>query len=186
MLPPGAMPMPPTCAAQRVGQVVAVQVRRRDDVEVVGPRQHLLERDVGDASLMTMPAPRLAAGDRHHGPPCDLRRRRRTCLATLVAPVAERALGELHDVALVHEGDALALVGDGVARSRRGRGARCPVARHRLDADADRRCSRRSAELFWPAARFGAEADLELLGKSLQEVEIFCASGVPAAHSMPA
>ena len=36
---------------QRVGQVVAVQVRRRDDVELVRPRQHLLERDVGDGIL---------------------------------------------------------------------------------------------------------------------------------------
>ena len=49
MLPPGAMPMPPTCAAQRVRQVVAVQVRRRNDIEFVRPRQHLLERDVGNA-----------------------------------------------------------------------------------------------------------------------------------------
>ena len=31
-----------------------------------------------------------------------------------VAPVAEGALGELHDVALVHQRQALALVGDGV------------------------------------------------------------------------
>ena len=46
--------------------------------------------------------------------------------ARRVAPVAEGALGELHDVALVHEGHALAL--ELAARSgwRRGRGARCP------------------------------------------------------------
>ena len=32
----------------------------------------------------------------------------------LIAPVAERALGEFHDVAFVHKGNALASVGDGI------------------------------------------------------------------------
>src|SRR4029078_13046108 len=32
---------------ERIRQVVAVQVRRGDDVELVGSRQHLLQRDVG-------------------------------------------------------------------------------------------------------------------------------------------
>ena len=63
MLPPGAMPMPPTCAAQRVGQVVAVQIRRREHVELVGARQDLLEHDVGDRVLDDhLPAPRLRPG----------------------------------------------------------------------------------------------------------------------------
>ena len=75
MLPPGAMPMPPTCAAQRVGQVVAVQVRRRDHVVLVGPRQDLLEHAVGDASLITILPPRLAAPDPAPRPrSIDLRR----------------------------------------------------------------------------------------------------------------
>jgi hypothetical protein len=33
---------------QRIRQVVAVQVQRRDDVELVGAGQHLLQGDVGD------------------------------------------------------------------------------------------------------------------------------------------
>src|SRR5262245_44418415 len=36
---------------ERVRQVVAIQVRRRDDVELVRPRQHLLQRDVGNRVL---------------------------------------------------------------------------------------------------------------------------------------
>ena len=36
---------------QRVRQVVAIQVQRGDDVELLGARQHLLQRDVGDAVL---------------------------------------------------------------------------------------------------------------------------------------
>ena len=48
---------------QRVGQVVAVQVRRRDDVELVGPRQHLLQRDVGDGVLDDDAGARLAVGN---------------------------------------------------------------------------------------------------------------------------
>ena len=36
---------------ERVGEVVAVEVRRRDHVELVGAGQHLLQRDVGDVVL---------------------------------------------------------------------------------------------------------------------------------------
>ena len=63
---------------ERVGEVVAVQVRRGDDVELVGPRQHLLQRDVGDRVLDQRdrrPACRRESGttDRRRS-----RRRRRT------------------------------------------------------------------------------------------------------------
>src|SRR6185295_18683590 len=51
-----------------------------------------------------------------------------------VAPVAERALGELHDVALVHERDALSSLQEGVV-DRRARQTLRPLARDRLDAD---------------------------------------------------
>ena len=36
---------------QRVGEIIAVQVHRGDDVELVGPGQHLLQGDVGDGVL---------------------------------------------------------------------------------------------------------------------------------------
>ena len=51
MLPPGAMPDAADLCRERVGEVVAVQVHRRDDVELVRPREHLLQRDVGDRVL---------------------------------------------------------------------------------------------------------------------------------------
>src|SRR5262249_29957084 len=52
-----------------------------------------------------------------------------------VAPVAERALGELHDVALVHEGDAAASVAQRVL-DRRAHQALRSLARDGLDPDA--------------------------------------------------
>ena len=54
---------------ERVREIVAVQVRRRDDLELVRPRQHLLQRDVGNRILdddtrarpsRRYPAPRAA------------------------------------------------------------------------------------------------------------------------------
>src|SRR5204862_3313014 len=117
-----------------VGEVVPVQVERRDDVELVGAREDLLKRDVRDGVLdEDLPGGRLAAAV----VPAD-------GLAGVllldegVAPVAEGALGELHDVALVHERDALALVLDGVVEGGANE-ALTALARDRLDADARRR-----------------------------------------------
>src|SRR5204863_8458382 len=53
----------------------------------------------------------------------------------VVAPIAEGAFGELHDVALVHEGEALALVVEGVAEGGAHEALR-PLAGDGLDADA--------------------------------------------------
>ena len=120
---------------ERVGQVVAVQVRRGDDVELVRPRQHLLQRDVGDGVLDDDAGARLAVGNPAPGPAVDLDRAEEL-LRDLVAPVAEGALGELHDVALVHQRDALALVRDRVAD----RAVHQPLGAQiadRLEADAD-------------------------------------------------
>ncbi len=33
---------------KRVGEIIAVEIQRRDDVEIFRARQHLLQRDVGD------------------------------------------------------------------------------------------------------------------------------------------
>src|SRR5262249_42246306 len=93
-----------------------------------------------------------------------------------VAPVAERALGELHDVALVHQGDALSLMLDRV-RNRGPDEARRALETHRLDANTDRSAARpvRAADRLPKRGSFrlGAETDLlerlrELL---LEEVE---------------
>ena len=120
---------------QRVGQVVAVQVRRRDDVELVGPRQHLLQRDVGDGVLDHDAGARLAVGNAAPRPAVDLDRAVEL-LRDLVAPVAEGAFGELHDVALVHQRHALALVLHGVADRAVDQALGAEPA-DRLEADAD-------------------------------------------------
>ena len=104
----------------------------------------LLDRQVG-LRFLVAEDPALALG--HHllavGPRADA-----------VAPVAKRPLGELHDVALVHEGDAAATLGESVF-DRRSHQSLGPLARHRLDADA---------------ARLG-EADLLHAHLALQEVD---------------
>ena len=90
-----------------VGQVVAVQVGRREHVVVGGAGQHLLEHAVGDAVVDEDLALARRAGRDFvlgHDLVAELG------LRHLVAPVAERALGELHDVALVHDGDGLPLL----------------------------------------------------------------------------
>ena len=79
-------------------------------------------------SLITTPC-----GSRHHGPP-SISTAPNSSHGELVAPVAEAALGELHDVALVHQRHARLLLGDGVLDG----GADQPLGallRDRLDAD---------------------------------------------------
>ena len=51
MLPPGRDADPADLGGERVREVVAVEVRRRDDVELLGAGEHLLQRDVGDGVL---------------------------------------------------------------------------------------------------------------------------------------
>ena len=48
MLPPGATPMPADLCRERFGHVVAVEVRRRDDVDAFGVDEDLLEERVGE------------------------------------------------------------------------------------------------------------------------------------------
>src|SRR3981189_2747165 len=51
-LPPGASPSPPPPGARgRTGDVVAGEIRRRDDVVFVRAQEQLLEHRVGDAVL---------------------------------------------------------------------------------------------------------------------------------------
>ena len=56
---------------ERVAQIIAVQIQRRDHVEIVRTREHLLERDVGDGVLdHDARAVGLSfAAILHHGPP---------------------------------------------------------------------------------------------------------------------
>ena len=107
-----------------------------------------------------------------------------------VTPIAESAFGELHDVALVHQGHAFALVLDRVT-DRAVDQPNAARAANRFDADAHHHVVLlRRADAFPEVRRllFRAEPDLvELLRKFLLEKSrTFAASGVPALYSMPA
>ena len=91
---------------QCIGEVVAVQVQGRNDVELVGTGEHLLQGDVRDGVLeQNLARGRLAPTVIPSNHAAGV-----LALGQGVAPVTERALGELHDVALVDHGHALALV----------------------------------------------------------------------------
>src|SRR5204863_1518535 len=115
---------------QRVAQVVAVQVGRGDDVELLRTGEDLLKRDVGDGVLH-----HDAIGQLAPGPAVDLLGAEEV-LGDLVPPVAEGAFGELHDVALVNESHALALLLDRGADGAVYQAFGAEIA-HRLDANAD-------------------------------------------------
>src|SRR6267378_4209251 len=118
---------------QGVGEQIAREVAGRDHVELVGPRQDLLQERVGDGVLdEDLAGGRLAAAL----VPAD-RLVAELLLGQRVAPLHEHALGVLLDVTLVHEGHVLAVVLDGVADG----GADEPLAAflgHGLDADRGR------------------------------------------------
>ena len=163
---------------ERIRQVVAVQVGRGDDVELLRSREHLLERDVRDRVLDQGPRPRLSLWDPAPRPAVDLLRAEEA-LGDLIAPVAEGALGELHDVALVHQRDALPLALDGVGDRAVDEPLAAEVADRfephpHLDVDlAAGRADRLEPLLPLPRGLRGAEPDfLELLRELLgEEVE---------------
>jgi len=166
---------------QSVAQVIAVQVERRDDVEIRRAREHLLEGDVGDGVLDDDARAGLALGNLAPRAAVNLHRAEEF-LGGLVRPVAETAFGELHDVALVDNGDALALVFDGVGDGAVGQAHRAAVA-DSLDAHADFHVRGKIGGADGlPEIRgrgLGAEADFfEILGEFLRdEIEDFLRLG---------
>src|SRR6266705_1752227 len=114
-----------------IGQQVAVEVRGGDDGVLVRPQHELSEHRVGDAVLdhhlaaVPFPLSHFALGNR---PIPELFPR------DLVPPLSKPALGELHDVALVHERDRGAPRVDRVLNRLRHQPLR-PELRHWLDAD---------------------------------------------------
>src|SRR5207244_10533370 len=102
----------------------------RSYVEILRPRQHLLQRDIGDGvfndDALRQPGPWTAVeldGAEF-------------AFGEFITPIAERAFGKLHDVALVDNGDVLAPVLQGVLE----RGADQPLSAgpaDGLDAEAD-------------------------------------------------
>src|SRR5690349_3830173 len=87
----------------RIREQVAVQVRRRDHRVLVGSQHELSEHRVGDAVLddhpSAVPLPRIGFRNRPLTEPLPCH---------FISPFPESALGELHDIALVHEGYRLA------------------------------------------------------------------------------
>src|SRR5438552_4728437 len=143
---------------QRVGQEIAGQVARRDHVELVGPGQDLLQEGVGDGVLdEDLARRRLAVAllPRH-------RLVAELALGQRVAPLHEHAFGVLLNVALVDEGDVLAVVLDGIADGGADETLRA-LLRHRLDADGGR----------------VREADLVDLHLALEELDHFLGLGRP-------
>ena len=143
---------------QRVGEIIAVEVQRGDDVKVRRARQDLLQGDVGNGVLDE-------GGPRRAGLPgfCTTVRRpvplRRTRAGRVRNPSRGTPLGVFHDVPLMDEGEALALLGNGKFDSRPDEPLGTRLG-DRLDADAN-------------GAGLGPEADfLILLGEiRLEEFE---------------
>src|SRR5262249_20252878 len=97
----------------RIGGVIAVQVRRGGDAVFVWAKLDLLGHAVGNAVLdEDLVLGLFAAAGPHFVFRDDLVAK--LGLGQLIAPVLEGALGEFHDVALVHQRHAGQLLGDGV------------------------------------------------------------------------
>ena len=114
----------------------------------------------------------MPSGILHHGPP-SISSAPKIRFRHLVTPIAKRALGELHDVALVHQGHALALVLDRVADRAVNQAHAAGIA-DRLDPDAHPHIGREifRADLLpeFLRLRFRAEANFrERLRKFLLE-----------------
>src|SRR5262245_59382846 len=123
----------PDLRGQRVGQEIAGQVARGNHVELVRPREDLLQEGVRDGVLDEDLAGRRlsAAFVPANGPVAEL------ALGQRVAPLHEHAFGVLLDVAFVDQRDVLAVVLDRVPDGRPDQ----PLAallRDRLDPDGGR------------------------------------------------
>ena len=121
---------------QRVGDVVPVEVQRGDDAVFRRTQQNLLQESVGDHIFDDDLAARFRVLEAAPRPAVDFGGAE-LLFRQLVAPLLEGALGKLHDVALVHQGDRIPVLINGVLD----RLAHQPLGaffRHGLDADAGR------------------------------------------------
>ncbi len=149
---------------QGVGEIVAVQVQGGDHVVLGGAQQDLLQHGVGDHVLDHDVLAGLRILELH--PRTAVQQLGAEFIARdFVAPILEGTLGELHDVALVHQGHRTAVVVDGVLQglAHQALGA---FLGNRLDADA---------------AVLG-EADLldaHFLGEELDDLLRFRRTGLP-------
>ena len=121
---------------ERVGDVVTVEVQRRDHVVLCRTRQDLLQERIADAVLNDNGVACLRILELAPRALVD-QRRAVLALRQLVAPVAESALGELLDVALVNERHRLAVIRNRIVERRLHETLRT-LDRDRLDADRRR------------------------------------------------
>ena len=120
--------------SERVGEVVAVEVERRDDRVLSGAQEDLLQERIGDHVLDDDVVARLRVLEL--APWAAIAElRAKLALRQVVAPVTKSTFGELHDVALVHQGDRRLVVVDGVL-DRLANQTLGAFPGHRLDADA--------------------------------------------------
>src|SRR5688572_4623766 len=113
---------------QRIGNVVVVQVERRNHIVLGRTREDLLEKRVGNGVLYDDPVGQFAPGTSIELHGAEL------APGKVISPIAEAAFRELHDVAFVHERHALALVGDGVLQGRSDQ-TLAALSRHGLDPE---------------------------------------------------
>ena len=104
----GRKAKPPHLGGQGVGNIVAVEIGRGNDAVHGRAGENLLEHVVGDAVADDQFA-RMILGFFLAHPFSGVFFR-----CQLIAPELKGAFGELHDVALVHEGDAVLAVGQSV------------------------------------------------------------------------
>ncbi|MNM39251.1 hypothetical protein D3C81_500230 [compost metagenome] len=99
--------------SQGVGDVVTVQVHTGDDVILGRTQQYLLQEGIGDDVLDDDGLAGLRVLEGTPGAAVD-ELGIVLFLGQGIAPILEGTFGELHDVALVHQGHGVAIVVDGV------------------------------------------------------------------------
>src|SRR5260370_5554146 len=170
---------------KRVAQIITVQIQRRDDVEIFRSREDLLQGDVRNCVFDDNAGARLLHRDFAPGSAIDFFGAE-ILLRDFITPITERAFGELHDVALVDQRYAFALVHNRV-RDRTIDEAHTARATHRFDADPYANIvAFRCADFFPEIRRFLLRAEtnfVELLWKFLlKEIEnllrLWCACRV--------
>ena len=123
----------PDLSRQCIRNVVAVEVQGGDDVVVGRLQKYLLQEIVCDDVLDHDGVPVVRVLDRPPRSVADHFSPEFLC-HQFVAPAAERPLGVLHDVALVHQGDRGAVVVNRVADGLADQSGRTFLG-HRFDAD---------------------------------------------------
>src|SRR5581483_2872650 len=118
---------------ERVGNIVAVQIERRDDVVVFRLQQDLLQEVVGDNVLDDDLAAALRITDAAPRP-FVYHLRAKLALRELVSPGAERAFRVLHDVAFMYQRHGATIIGYGILQGFTNQTLR-PFPGDGLDAD---------------------------------------------------